>query len=373
MFWTRFIHETFSNVTKLQQELLELIKTALTGETSAGFALDAINWKELFKLAARQGVKGVVWTAIQDNPHIAEHLSMEEKLEWWGHVRIAESKLKGMFNKSAEFASLLSPIPCVALKGVDYARYWPNPRHREFGDLDCWCVGQFEESNRRSLEIGASVEYEEGGKHTHTHYKGMTIENHQYFTDRRLKSECRANEILMETIGRDFKEIEGTKLLSPNASFSALFMTLHAHGHFIPEGIALRHVLDWYFFLRAEADNVDWTKVIPAMKEMRIWEFARCMTQICNDYIEENPKLFKLFELAEDQSWRQQMSLMVLEDILGEQPDVYDMRLRKKALRILRRSKRMFRFRKLMSESYIAKMWQSLVYNSVTGIKPKLE
>ena len=360
-------------MTRLQQQLIELIRIALTGKFSSENILDAIDWQEILELASIQGVKGVVWSAIQDNPKVVALLCLDDKLEWWGHIRNTEAKTTDMFNKSAEFAARLSPIPCVVLKGIDYARYWPNPRHREFGDLDCWCADQFEESNKRSVEIGATVEYESGGKHTHTKYKGLTIENHQYFTDMRIKAECVANRILQECIGDEFKEIENTKLLSPNANFSALFMTEHAQGHFILEGISLRHVLDWYFFLRKEVDNIDWTKVIPAMKEMRIWEFARCMTQICIDFLEKNDRLHELFELADGEVQRQRLSRLMLEDIIGEQPDVYDMRLSKKALRILRRSRRMLRFRKLMSESYMTMLWRSLVYNSVTGLKPKRE
>ena len=73
-----------------------------------------------------------------------------------------------------EFAEELSKreFQTIVLKGLAYASYYPNPYHRESGDLDCYLMGKKDEGDKITVEIGGKME-EAGYKHSHLFYKGL--------------------------------------------------------------------------------------------------------------------------------------------------------------------------------------------------------
>ncbi|MCF0198958.1 MAG: nucleotidyltransferase family protein [Bacteroidaceae bacterium] len=344
------------------ETLMMLLRTAITGVTEEA-TLPDIDWMAVLEAATDQGVKGLAWQGAELLLKAGKaQMSLDDKLEWFGHVRNTETEAHRLYNVATEFAARLQPCRCVVLKGFDYARYWPNPWHREYGDLDCWCAGAFDESNAKAREIGASVE-DGGYKHTHITYNDLAVENHCYFTDFNGTQQGRETERLLSSLmtSQPPTSWRDTALLLPSPMFTALFMLRHAQLHFIEEGIALKHVLDWLFFLQHERDNLDGSFLRRAMETMRMTTFADLMTafaeQLAGETLSKNTVDASLLEAF-------------IADVTGPQPDIYDMRLHKKALRIARRFGRMWKFRSVLNEPYLTKVWQSLVYNTVTGIEP---
>ena len=268
---------------------------------------------------------------------------------------------------AVEFAEKMSErgIQTVVLKGLAYASYYPNPYHREYGDLDCYLMGQKELGDKVSVEIGGKME-EAGYKHSHLYYKGLTIENHNYLTSfDNTKLGIRTEQLLQEQISEGCRPIGNTKLQNPSANFNALFLIKHAQRHFIKEGICVRHLLDWAFFLKAESQKVNWDKVLPQMKECRILEFAKVMTRLC---IERLGMVIDIDELSSPLK----ISDAVWSDILGGQPDLFHENFVQKIGRIIRRFYRMWKFRSLADESYCRLVWNSLSFNSYINRNPKL-
>lgn len=74
--------------------------------------------------------------------------------------------------------------------------------------------------------------------------------------------------------------IGNSKLRCPSTNFNALFLLKHAQGHFIKEGIRMRHVLDWSLFLGAKQEKVDWARMLPLLEKTRKAKFAGVMTVI---------------------------------------------------------------------------------------------
>lgn len=355
----------------LQTLIYTFIKIAYNKEPVE--AIVSCDWYALLELAAKEGVKGVVWQGIEIQKNAGRVvMDLDSMLEWWGQSRNTEAETKEMYEKSVEYAEKLLPYKCVVLKGIDYSRYWSNPLNREFGDLDHWSGEEFDAINAKAKEIGAKVS-DGGYKHNHVSYDGLTVENHRYFTEfKGTKQGKETEKLLRDIIGDTFRPINGTALLSPNENFTAIFMLRHAQLHFLDEGMSLRQVLDWQFFLSAEQNNVNWDIVIPAMKKMGMMRFASALTQMCVKRTGLNIEKFCLDKF--ENSYISESLLDKLEnDIIGDQPDIYDMRLHKKAIRIFRRFKRMWVFRELLNESYFYKVWQSLVYNTITGIQPGID
>lgn len=105
-------------------------------------------------------------------------------MKWLSAATALEQSMRRMQMTAEEFAEEMEKrdIPVVVLKGLAFAQYYPNPLHRECGDQDCYMLGKKEEGDRIVVEMGGIME-EAGYKHSHLSYKGMTIENHRFFTD----------------------------------------------------------------------------------------------------------------------------------------------------------------------------------------------
>ena len=352
-------------------QLLQLLQVAISGQPHEGIARKVDDWKALFNLSIDQGVRGLVWQGIELQKRAGLlDVPLTTMLEWYGSVQQLEKLVSRLHNLSREFAEGLQPYPCLVLKGIDYSRYWPIPLHREFGDLDFYSGDDFDATNAKAKQMGAEVE-DGGYKHSHIHYKGLPVENHRFFTQFNGTTQgYRTEQLLKSVLQTPFAPIEGTAFVSPNADFTAVYLLRHAQLHFLDEGIKIRHLLDWLFFLKAEAHKVDWPRVTAAMAEIGLIEFARIATAFCQHYLGWTP--CEMPAAISDLPADDPLLAKFFDDVINPQPDGYDPRLHLKALRIVRRSARTFRFRRLLNESYFYKLWQSLLYNSVTGIRPKV-
>jgi hypothetical protein len=248
-------------------------------------------------------------------------------------------------------------IQVVVLKGLASASYFPNPYHRESGDLDCYLMGRKEDGDRAVVELGGVME-EAGHMHSHLHYRGLIIENHALLTSSDKSGfGIKTEKMFQKLIQNGNAPLGDTKLMKPCADFNAMFLVKHAQRHFIKEGIWIRHLLDWAFFLKSESSNVNWEKVIPMMKECKILNFAKVLSALCFEQLGMDIHV-------EELKGGNKMSDAVFADILGTQPDPYHESFFQKMTRIFRRFRRMWKFRSLAYKSYMGMVWESLFVSS---------
>lgn len=341
----------------------DLLRASIGGQTGLSRPFSSQEWEGVYQVCRQQGVTAVTFNFVKSLPkEEAPHRALT--LEWFSAATGIERTLLQMQMVAEDFAKRMKEkqIPVVVLKGIAFAQYYPNPLHRECGDLDCFLMGKKAEGDQCALEMGGRLE-ESGYKHSHLSYKGLTIENHRFFTD--LKNTPRSfltERHLKELMQEDCTSLGNTSLLSPSLNFNALFLLKHAQGHFIDEGIRMRHVLDWALFLRKKQEEVDWSKVLPMLEVTHTAQFAGVMTAIAVRYLRievHNKGLSALASNAE-----QKMVEAVLADIMGEQPAIYVDGLWHKTKRILRRFRRMWKFRSLASESYPRMVWNAFAFSS---------
>lgn len=325
-------------------------------------------WRAMYRLSVVQGVTAVVFDFVKTLPK-SEAPDRALLMEWLSAATSVEQTMRRMQVTAEAFAEEMNKreIPVVVLKGMAFAQYYPNPLFRECGDLDCYMMGKKEEGDLAAVELGGKVE-EAGYKHSHLIYKGLTIENHRFFTDfDNTPTGMLTEQVLGELIQEGQIYLGDSKLSCPSANFNALFLLKHAQGHFIDEGIRMRHVLDWALFLRGEQENVDWSRVLPMLEITRTTQFAGVMTAIAVEHLRiiiHDKGLLTLTKSAE-----QRMVEAVLADIMGDQPAIYVDGLWHKTKRILRRFRRMWKFRSLASESYPRMVWNAFAFSSYLNRK----
>ena len=320
-------------------------------------------WGALYRLSVIQGVTAVAFDFVKTLPK-SEAPNIALLMEWLSAATAVEQTMRRMQITAEEFAEEMKKreIPVVVLKGMAFAQYYPNPLLRECGDLDCYMMGKKEEGDLATLELGGTME-EAGYKHSHLIYKGLTIENHRFFTDfDNTPTGMLTEQVLGELMQEAHTYIGGSKLCCPSANFNALFLLKHAQGHFIDEGIRMRHVLDWALFLREKQEEVDWSKVLPMLEVTHTAQFAGVMTAIAVRYLRIEVLNKGLLALASNAE--QKMVNAVLADIMGDQPAIYVDGLWHKTKRILRRFRRMWKFRSLASESYPRMVWNAFAFSS---------
>ena len=214
----------------------------------------------------------------------------------------------------------------LVLKGIAVSSYYPNPLHREFGDLDCylfegtvdnirWGSG-YEKGNLLAEDLGAHV-HRGHYKHSHVIFKKQEIENHQYFLSIRGSKANKALEKQLrkcvETKG--FHAKEGTALLCPNADFNALFLMAHAMNHFLYESVKVRHLLDWALFMKAEQENVDWDLFWTWCDKMYYTRFVECLNHLCR--IHFDLRVPSSEEKREPSAVTESLSVRILSDIFN--------------------------------------------------------
>lgn len=324
------------------------------------------DWEKLYLYSKRNGIVALVIDNLKGiPPEVAP--SKGFSLKWISHALSIENQMKRREAVAVEFAEKLSErgIRVVVLKGLAFAELFPNPYHRESGDLDCYMLGDKELGDKITVGIGGKME-EAGYKHSHLYYKGLTIENHRFITNFNNTKLGKRNElVLQEFISDGHRPIGESKLLNPSADFNALFLIKHAQRHFIKDGIRLRHILDWAFFLKAECENVNWERVIPIMEECRSLNFAQAMSAICSEKLGFTINVDPL-------NLPSPLADAVLEDTVGEQPDIFHENFIQKIGRFCRRIHRMWRFRSLADESYARLLWNNLTFNEYFNRNPKL-
>ena len=260
---------------------------------------DSQIWKNLYKISKQQAVTAIVFEKLSeaiDNQPSFPKPSREIILKWYTHSLSIEKKMKSIRHRSEVFAHIMleNGLKTLVLKGIAISGYYPNPLHREFGDLDCYLYEQTDknilwkhayEKGNVVAEKALAVVHRGHYKHSHITYQKLTIENHQFCLPIRGSKKTKELERHLRTILERQMPMENypkeTNLLYPPADFNALFLIAHAMNHFLYESIKMRHVLDWALFIKAEYKHVDWKMFWKWCDKMHYSRFVECIHWIC--------------------------------------------------------------------------------------------
>ena len=213
----------------------------------------------------------------------------------------------------------------------------------------------------------------------------LTIENHKYFTSFNNTARGKGTEAALKQLifAQAPARWDNSALLRPNATFNAFFLAKHALRHFIDEAICLRHIMDWALFLKAEAANVDWQLLRPHLEAGRVLLFAQPLTRISLRHL-GLPASTPLPDWLSGVNagvysagcgggakacggsaerlarWEE----MLLADTFGGHPSMAGETFFMKCKRILRRFRRIYRFRDLADETPATLIWNAFAFSS---------
>ena len=283
----------------MTEQLLALLRLGLGNsnpekESLSDFImLPANKWAMIGEIAMKQGVLGIVLDGLDvlgATPYgTTRELSAQQKLEWIGQVMMIEQENHRQCEIMNKLAQKWTEAGCkvMVMKGQANALMYPNPAHRSPGDIDCYLFGNYQLGNDIAKEAGATVD-ESWYKHSEIHYENVLFENHQYFVHTREgKRSKKLDKELKEALNVEdasFKELTPYSVMPP-VQWTAMFLTYHACGHFLIEGLRLKQVLDWAMFLKKYQNEVDWESFYSCCKKYHLRLFADAMTAISVEYL----------------------------------------------------------------------------------------
>ena len=272
------------------------------------FLFSEKQWNELEETAAFQGVSGVVLDGlkvIMDDLG-AGCFSRNDNREQWKQfiLQWIGSVMQGYEAGNLQQLTVVDAIQrrwaeagirMMLMKGQATGSYYPEPKHRCPGDIDCYLFEDYAKGNKLAKEWADKVD-EGWYKHSVIAYGGQTIENHQYFVHTREgKNSKRLNQALCDTLKDvQFETLPGTGVLLPPPMFNALFLTYHAQAHFLEEGLKLKQLLDWAMFLKRDADKINWPEFYALCEKFHLRRFADVTTDIAMNFLGvkiDNPEL----------------------------------------------------------------------------------
>lgn len=251
-------------------------------------SLKEVDWKELYAIAKKQCLVGILFDGIKKLP--AEYVGMKKELllQWMAESQMLEKanvRLNDAATQVSEWFRKKGFRTCI-LKGQGNALMYPNPYSRTPGDIDIWVEG----GDKRVISFVRSISPHEKACYHHIEfpsYKGVEVEVHYrpsfllcFWHNRKLQKYYeKVKEVQFLHRVKLGEQGEGA---IPTAEFNLIFQLTHIYAHLLNEGIGLRQLLDYYFvLLHADIKNV--VELQRILKHIGLWKFAGAIMYIMHE------------------------------------------------------------------------------------------
>ena len=218
-------------------------------------SLKDADWKELYAIAQKQCLVGVLFEGIKKLP--AEHVGMKKELllQWMAESQMLEKanvRLNDVAIQVSEWFQKKGFRTCI-LKGQGNALMYPNPYSRTPGDIDIWVEG----GDKWVISFVRSISPHEKACYHHIEfpsYKGVEVEVHYrpsfllcFWHNRKLQEYY--ERVKEEQFSHRVMLGEQGEIAIPTAEFNLIFQLTHIFSHLMNEGIGLRQLVDYYYVI----------------------------------------------------------------------------------------------------------------------------
>ena len=242
-------------VSKQHQIFFDFLRFSIGPKLEIPSSLKEADWKELYAIAKKQCLVGVLFDGIKKLP--AEHVGMEKELllHWMAESQMLEKanvRLNDAAIQVSEWFRKKGLRTCI-LKGQGNALMYPNPYSRTPGDIDIWVEG----GDKRVISFVRSISPHKKACYHHIEfpsYKGVEVEVHYrpsfllcFWHNRKLQKYY--ERVKEEQFSHRVMLGEQGEIAIPTVEFNLIFQLTHIYAHLMNEGIGLRQLLDYYYVL----------------------------------------------------------------------------------------------------------------------------
>ena len=240
---------------KQQKIFFDFLRFCIGSAKEIPGSLKEADWKELYAIAKKQCLVGVLFDGIKKLP--AEHVGMEKELllQWMAESQMLEKanvRLNDAAIQVSEWFRKKGFRTCI-LKGQGNALLYPNPYSRTPGDIDIWVEG----GDKRVISFVRSISPHEKACYHHIEfpsYKGVEVEVHYrpsfllcFWHNRKLQKYY--ERVKDEQFSHRVMLGEQGEIAIPMVEFNLIFQLTHIFSHLMNEGIGLRQLVDYYYVL----------------------------------------------------------------------------------------------------------------------------
>ena len=240
---------------KQQKIFFDFLRFCIGSNSEIPSSLKEADWKELYAIAQKQCLVGVLFDGIKKLP--AEHVGMKKELllQWMAESQMLEKanvRLNDAAIQVSEWFRKKGFRTCI-LKGQGNALMYLNPYSRTPGDIDIWVEG----GDKRVISFVRSISPHEKACYHHIEfpsYKGVEVEVHYrpsfllcFWHNRKLQKYY--ERVKEEQFSHRVMLGEQGEIAIPTAEFNLIFQLTHIYSHLMNEGIGLRQLLDYYYVL----------------------------------------------------------------------------------------------------------------------------
>ena len=245
-------------------------------------SLKEADWKELYAIAQKQALLGVLFYGIRRLP---KELAPEQKLlmQWMVMAEMIRKQNIKLFQDSVKVCQNFENegfANCI-LKGQGNALLYPDPYMRTPGDIDIYLSG----GRRKIMKYVDQVCPKQVMRYHHVDFPVMKTAIEVHFTpsymfcpihNRRMQKWF--EEVMGEQCNHRVSLPDGYgEIHVPQVSFNVIYILSHLYRHIFTEGIGLRQLLDYYYVLISDDLLLISDRVQKDLKHLGLWKFAQAV------------------------------------------------------------------------------------------------
>lgn len=274
-------------MTTEQSVLLQLIRADFTGE-KAVLPLAEIDWS----VVLRESVSQAVTLSAFESASRFKDIIPSEVYQKWFRKALSITAANVTVNKAQNnLTSLLEKegFPYVILKGQAAAAYYRKPSNRALGDVDFLINLNDKEKIAKILVTEGYVSSHENHachivfkrekEHLEMHFEMSGIPLGQ--TGETVRS------FLAESLADPLKiNIGDGEFRAPDSIYHAVILLIHTQHHMLSEGIGLRHLCDFAWFVDKTYQESFWVeRLIPFFKSIGLYTFMTAIVSTAVKYL----------------------------------------------------------------------------------------
>lgn len=234
--------------------LLNLLRLAMGEQVGQRAPLSPDEWRAVYRLAKKHAVIAVAWSGVESlqlaHPELLQSMPADVTGRWFADVQTIVAANRQLKKQAQAAQAMLRKggYESQVLKGAALAAYYPKPEYRQATDVDLWVSPRDDNKGLKALRQELLTFL-----HKQSEVKiGEVVYHHietQCFGDTEVEMHITptwlCNPRHNRRLQRVFAEVKHMK-----PELKELYALLHGFRHIYHDGLALRHVMDYYLVCR---------------------------------------------------------------------------------------------------------------------------
>lgn len=244
----------------MEELFFELLRVALFRQELLSRKPSSFEWEHLYSIANKQALLGVCFSAISRLPN-SQRPPLDLYNMWLAQTAQIVQQNELHTNVLVRVSSYLreKSIDAVFMKGLICASRYPQPELRQSGDIDFVVSEELYVRTLRTLEDLGSVNHEL--KHEHhgmAWVDGILLEPHfKLHNFQNPKNDKTMRQLQKEVLDGApcYVKISENRIRKFPIEFEGMLLLSHLVNHVYEEGLGLRQVMDYYYWLQTFNGN----------------------------------------------------------------------------------------------------------------------